>query len=148
MVKRKFLSPQDVADALGVHPATVRRWIQSGKLKAIQPGGPYKIREEDFEEFLRAFEVDPKALPLPRDERMAEELLAWGATFPRERESSAFIIVGRVVDGRYRMCVLWNVEPSERERLRPKVRRLAGDDFIERELHSEEGQKLLAAAAG
>ncbi len=29
-----------VADALGVSPRTVRRWIGAGKLQAIRPGGP------------------------------------------------------------------------------------------------------------
>jgi excisionase family DNA binding protein len=151
-VTRTFFSPQDIADRMGCHPATVRRWIQSGKLRAFQPGGEYRIRESDFEEFLRDFEVHPKDLPGPRPPKSAEELLAEGATYPRDREDSAFIIVGRIIRDsqgeNYKMCVLWNVPPEERERLRPRVRRLAGDDFIERDLHSEAGQRLLAAAAG
>jgi excisionase family DNA binding protein len=155
-VTRTFVSPQAIADRMGCHPATVRRWIQSGKLRAIQPGGEYRIREEDFEAFLRDFEVRPKDLPGPRSPEEllaeAEESLAKADKMPRRRENSAFVIVGRIVRDsqgeNYRMCVLWNVPPEERERLRPKVRRLAGDDFIERELDSQEGRQLLAAAAG
>ena len=40
---------------------TVRRWIQSGKLRAFKPGKEYRVREADLEEFLAAREVRPKA---------------------------------------------------------------------------------------
>jgi excisionase family DNA binding protein len=50
-----------VADELGVDVQTVRRWIQSGKLKAFKPGKEYRVRESDLEEFLAAREVRPKA---------------------------------------------------------------------------------------
>jgi excisionase family DNA binding protein len=50
-----------IADELGVDVQTVRRWIQSGKLRAFKPGKEYRIREADLEEFLAAREVRPKA---------------------------------------------------------------------------------------
>jgi excisionase family DNA binding protein len=54
-----------IADELGVDVQTVRRWIQSGKLKAFKPGKEYRIREADLEEFLAAREVRPKAVASP-----------------------------------------------------------------------------------
>jgi excisionase family DNA binding protein len=50
-----------IADELGVDVQTVRRWIQSGKLRAFKPGKEYRVREADLEEFLAAREVRPKA---------------------------------------------------------------------------------------
>jgi len=51
-----------IADELGVDVQTVRRWIQSGKLRAFKPGKEYRVREADLEEFLAAREVRPKAV--------------------------------------------------------------------------------------
>jgi excisionase family DNA binding protein len=56
-----FRDVHGVADELGVDVQTVRRWIQSGKLKAFKPGKEYRVREADLEEFLAAREVRPKA---------------------------------------------------------------------------------------
>jgi excisionase family DNA binding protein len=53
-----------IADELGVDVQTVRRWIQSGKLRAFKPGKEYRVREADLEEFLAAREVRPKG-PAP-----------------------------------------------------------------------------------
>jgi excisionase family DNA binding protein len=55
-----FWDVQGIADELGVDVQTVRRWIQSGKLKAFKPGKEYRVREADLEEFLAAREVRPK----------------------------------------------------------------------------------------
>jgi excisionase family DNA binding protein len=59
-----FRDVHGIADELGVDVQTVRRWIQSGKLKAFKPGKEYRVREADLEEFLAAREVRPKA-PAP-----------------------------------------------------------------------------------
>jgi excisionase family DNA binding protein len=50
-----------IAEELGVDVQTVRRWIQSGRLRAFKPGKEYRVREADLEEFLAAREVRPKA---------------------------------------------------------------------------------------
>jgi excisionase family DNA binding protein len=40
----KFLSTRQAAEELNVNASTIRRWIQSGKLRAIRsPGGAYRI---------------------------------------------------------------------------------------------------------
>jgi excisionase family DNA binding protein len=57
----ELLSLHEAAERLGVSVYTVRRWIKDGKLRAFKPGKEYRVREPDFEEFLRAREVRPKA---------------------------------------------------------------------------------------
>src|SRR5215208_1150404 len=59
-----FRDVHGIADELGVDVQTVRRWIQSGKLRAFKPGKEYRVREADLEEFLAAREVRPKG-PTP-----------------------------------------------------------------------------------
>jgi excisionase family DNA binding protein len=95
-----FRDVHGIAEELGVDVQTVRRWIQSGKLKAFKPGKEYRVREADLEEFLAAREVRPKA---PRrspsepsfndvlnEERRSRYLNAWRAFVfklePRWRE--------------------------------------------------------------
>jgi excisionase family DNA binding protein len=56
-----FRDVHGIADELGVDVQTVRRWIQSGKLRAFKPGKEYRVREADLEEFLADREVRPKA---------------------------------------------------------------------------------------
>jgi excisionase family DNA binding protein len=56
-----FWDVHGIAEELGVDVQTVRRWIQSGKLRAFKPGKEYRVREADLEEFLAAREVRPKA---------------------------------------------------------------------------------------
>jgi len=40
-----------MAEALAMHPRTVRRYIREGRLKAHKVGGEWRIRREDAEEF-------------------------------------------------------------------------------------------------
>jgi excisionase family DNA binding protein len=50
---KAILTVPEVAKLFDVHTKTVRRWIQSGKLPAIQPckWGHYRIRVEDLASF-------------------------------------------------------------------------------------------------
>jgi excisionase family DNA binding protein len=64
-----------IADELGVDVQTVRRWIQSGKLRAFKPGKEYRVREADLEEFLAAREVRPKAAASPEQQLSFNGLL-------------------------------------------------------------------------
>ena len=59
----ELLTTSDVAKYCGVTSVTVSRWIRRGKLRAYTtPGGHYRIRKQDFKEFL-------EASGLPVDER-------------------------------------------------------------------------------
>ncbi len=48
-----LLVVDQVAELLGKHPATVRRWIREGKLPAQKLGGKYGIYVLDREEVLQ-----------------------------------------------------------------------------------------------
>ena len=61
-----FRDVHGIADELGVDVQTVRRWIQSGRLRAFKPGKEYRVREGDLEEFLAAREVRPKGQAEPQ----------------------------------------------------------------------------------
>ncbi|WP_370328009.1 helix-turn-helix domain-containing protein [Euzebya sp.] len=47
----RFHSPEDVAELLGLHVRTVRRYIREGKLDAVRIGNRYRIAPEDLEAF-------------------------------------------------------------------------------------------------
>lgn len=46
------MTTEDVAELLELNIETIRRYIRGRKLKAIKIGREYRIRREDFEEFL------------------------------------------------------------------------------------------------
>jgi excisionase family DNA binding protein len=56
------LSLSAVAGTLGVSERTVRRWIQSGKLRAYKPGRDYRIPQSAVRELVEESEISPKAL--------------------------------------------------------------------------------------
>ena len=47
-----FYSPEQVAEQLGLHVRTVRRFIHEGKLKAARIGKQYRIHARDFSDFV------------------------------------------------------------------------------------------------
>jgi len=48
-----MLKVKEVAERLKVHPQTVYGWIAEGKLKAHKIAGIIRIKEEEYEEFIR-----------------------------------------------------------------------------------------------
>lgn len=53
-----WLTTGQIARRCGTTPVSVVRWIKARKLKAIQtPGGRFRIRDEDFQIFLKQCEV-------------------------------------------------------------------------------------------
>jgi excisionase family DNA binding protein len=57
LVREDWLNVPEVAERLDVGEETVRRWIRSGDLAALDLGGRragYRIRESDLEAFLQA----------------------------------------------------------------------------------------------
>jgi excisionase family DNA binding protein len=57
--KDELLDVGTVAEELGIHIETVRKWIREKQLKALNLGrrGGYRIRRSDLEEFLRKRET-------------------------------------------------------------------------------------------
>jgi len=47
-----MLTVKQVAERLQVHPITVRRWIYSGKLRAVRTDGAVRIEESALREFI------------------------------------------------------------------------------------------------
>jgi excisionase family DNA binding protein len=50
---RKLLSIDDAADLLAVSTKSVRRWIATRELPAVQLGTHWRIRPQDLEAFIR-----------------------------------------------------------------------------------------------
>ncbi len=56
--RRRALTTGQMAEYCQVRPATVFNWIKEGKLKAYStPGGHYRVRLEDFRDFLEKYEI-------------------------------------------------------------------------------------------
>ena len=57
---KKRIKISEVADYCMVSRTTVRRWIESGKLRALTlPSGQYRIKQVDFRSFLESCEPPP-----------------------------------------------------------------------------------------
>ena len=128
----KYRGVQDIADELGVDVQTVRRWIQSGKLRAFKPGKEYRIQEADLEEFLRAREVRPKA-----DHRSSPELSLFNSLEDERRLQylqtwESFI---RQLSGR------WHARIAEREELGLELEAAWADELGD--LYLELGQVVI-----
>lgn len=56
MVDERWFTVENIAEALQVHPNTVRRWLRNGQLAGHNFGGKtgYRVRDTDFERFLDA----------------------------------------------------------------------------------------------
>ncbi|MCE7937514.1 hypothetical protein DCC79_09305 [bacterium] len=52
-----YLSTQEVADRLGVSVFTIRRYIRTGKLRAVKLDGLYRLSHDDVKEFLQTREI-------------------------------------------------------------------------------------------
>lgn len=48
----KYYTVEETAQKIGVHTKTVRRYIYSGKIKALKLGGQWRIAEDDLNEYL------------------------------------------------------------------------------------------------
>jgi excisionase family DNA binding protein len=52
-VSTHWLTVEDIANELGVKIDTVRSWIREKKLTAYRVGRDYRIKQVDYEKFLR-----------------------------------------------------------------------------------------------
>ena len=58
----EFYTVNQAAIALKVHPLTIRRYIQEGKLKAYRVGGGVRIALADLTAFTQVLIVHPKQI--------------------------------------------------------------------------------------
>ena len=49
---KTVLTPEQVAQVLGISRRTVISWLQQGKLKGIKVGNRWRVREEDLDKFI------------------------------------------------------------------------------------------------
>ena len=57
----KFYSVESIAQMLGIHPKTVRRYITEGKLRAAKVGKQYRVTGHDLSLFVENYSPDPNA---------------------------------------------------------------------------------------
>lgn len=53
----QWLTVDNIAKELGVHPETVRTWIRRRELKAVAIRRTYRIRQSDYDDFIRRHET-------------------------------------------------------------------------------------------
>lgn len=64
----KYLTSEQVATLLQVHPFTVLKYLKSGTLEGVKIGRVYRIRESDVEKFLSGSAINTQS-PEPIKER-------------------------------------------------------------------------------
>ena len=60
MPQDRYQTVQELADRLEVAEATVRQWIKSGLLRAIDIGKGWRISDTDLQQFLKSRETAPR----------------------------------------------------------------------------------------
>lgn len=56
----RYQTVQELAERLEVSESTVRQWIKSGELRAIDIGKGWRIADTDLHHFLKARETAPR----------------------------------------------------------------------------------------
>jgi excisionase family DNA binding protein len=49
----EYLTPEEIAAILKVHPKTVRDWLRAGELKGIRLKGVWRVAREELDRFLK-----------------------------------------------------------------------------------------------
>ncbi len=49
----KYYSAEEIGEQYNIKPATVRKWIREGKLKAVKLGHLWRVSEEQLQEFIK-----------------------------------------------------------------------------------------------
>ena len=52
-MEKDWFSPQEIAQMLGLKVDTIREYIRKKELPAYRFGRDYRVKKEDYEEFLR-----------------------------------------------------------------------------------------------
>jgi excisionase family DNA binding protein len=66
-LRKRFYTPSEVADRVGVSRQTVIKWIERGELEAeLTPGGHHRIPASAFQSGRRSERADVKLVPARR----------------------------------------------------------------------------------
>ncbi len=68
----KFLTTEQVANILQIHPFTVLKFIKNGKLKGVKLGRVYRIKEDDVKEFLEGSQTNNQGRKKVKEEKTEE----------------------------------------------------------------------------
>lgn len=60
MPQDSYQTVQELAERMEISEATVRQWIKSGELRAIDIGKGWRIANADLERFLQSRETAPR----------------------------------------------------------------------------------------
>lgn len=71
-IQREYLSPNEIAEYLGVSPFTIRRYIKLGELRAVKLLGGFRVHRNDLQAFLTAHQVNPAEEVLEPEEENGE----------------------------------------------------------------------------
>lgn len=63
---RRYLKPAEIVEEFRVDLDTIYQWIRDKHLAALKVGGQWRIREEDWEDFLER--CNPEGIPEPPKE--------------------------------------------------------------------------------
>jgi excisionase family DNA binding protein len=69
----QYLTSEQVAKKLQVHPFTVLKYLKSGKLKGVKIGRMYRIKESDVEKFLEKGSTTSTSSEAPSEPRRGED---------------------------------------------------------------------------
>ena len=72
--KREFYTTNEIAQILGLSPFTVRRYIQTRKLKAVKLEGSYRVRRSHLDAFIQAREIETEEELKASEEEPEEEI--------------------------------------------------------------------------
>lgn len=57
-MSNKYITINDAAEILGIHPRTVTRFIVAGKLKGAKVGRTWRLDEKDVHEFFEGLKAE------------------------------------------------------------------------------------------
>lgn len=67
-MEKSYLTIEEVAKQLGVHPKTIRRYINSGKIAALKVGGSWRIQITAIDEYMSTCEESSCASSVSKDD--------------------------------------------------------------------------------
>ncbi len=92
---KEFYSPDEVAELLGLHVRTVRRFIREGKLKAVQVGKQYRIASNDLGALVGAGRGrEPAGVQMRRRRIVVSTTVDVDAIGPGEQERLVAMLLG------------------------------------------------------